>query len=200
MQLFVSETPLAWGELDLPLLGVDSDWFGSPLAPPQGYSLAIDPTHLWFLATRGAPASCAPEAPPLTFTPRLWLHDVAELFLTDTASGRYLELNLAANGAWWAAMFSSPRSLAEEVPDFEQHITTHSDADTPNAWIAAMVIPIAFLKDTINFGLESRANAAFILNSPVQTFHSVHKLGGSTPDFHRPQEFLRLRPCKLPRV
>lgn len=198
MQLFIFEFPLVWGELDLPLLGVDSDWFGAPLAPPQGYSLAVDPTHLWFVASREAPAKSSPDAAPLTFTPGLWHHDVAELFIADPTSGQYLELNLAANGAWWAAKFSSIRTPADDEPDFMRHITTRREDGIPNAWVAAMVIPIAFLKETINFGLESTANAAFILNSPVQTFHSAHKLGGGIPDFHRPQDFPRLSPRKLP--
>jgi hypothetical protein len=199
MQLFISDSSLVWGELDLPLLGIHSDWCGAPLSPPLAYSLAMDPTHLWFLATREAAADTAPHAEPHAFTPGLWHHDVAELFLADPASGRYLEFNLAANGAWWTAGFSSTRIPARETPNFENHVITHCDEETTGRWLAAMAVPIPFLKETIGFGLRTTANAAFILNSPDQTFHSVHTLGGEVPDFHRPHEFPRLSPVKLPR-
>ncbi|MEP2774785.1 MAG: hypothetical protein ABJQ29_16525 [Luteolibacter sp.] len=197
MRLFIPKNPLEWGELDLPLLGVDSDWHGRPLTPPLAFSLTADSENLWFVATRQSEDCAHPDASPGAFFPELWKYDTAELFLADPQSERYLEFNLAPNGAWWAAEFSSPRVLSPSQPDFRNHITTHC-GDEPGHWLTALVIPLHFLKETIGFGLTTRANATFILGSPAQTFHSVAKLPGVEPDFHQPAEFPLLVPCPTP--
>ena len=198
MQLFTSETRLGWGALDLPLLGLSSDWHGRALVPPAAFVLASDEQNLWFVATREAPVTIHPNARPGSFTPELWKHDVAELFISDPDGGGYMEFNLAANGAWWACSFDTVRSPAVTQPDFASAITTHHEPGDSESWLAALVIPIGFLKSQIGFGLGSHANVAFILNSPEQTFHSVSKLPGEVPDFHQPQSFERLVPMKMP--
>lgn len=198
MRIFNSSSPLAWGELDLPLLGITTDWFGKPLLPPLTFSLASDPGHLWFVATRQAPASFLPGATPGSFTPGLWESDVAELFIASHDGAAYLEFNLAPNGAWWASKFSSPRQTSEDQPDFQNHIRTYHDATDPDSWVAAISIPLGFLRDHISFGVGSPANAAFILNTPEQTFHSAAKLPGEQPDFHQPSKFPKAIPLKLP--
>jgi hypothetical protein len=197
MKVFMTKKPLNWGELDLPLLGVSSDWFGKPLAPPLAFSLAADEANLWFVATRQSKALVHPDSSPATFTPELWKYDTAELFLADAKTGHYLEFNLAPNGAWWAASFESPRIRSSKQPPFNDHIISHT-GDDPTQWLAAFVIPLSFLKETINFGVETRANATFILNSPDQTFHSVEKLPGDEPDFHQPSKFPIISPCPCP--
>jgi hypothetical protein len=198
MQLFITNTPLAWGELDLPLLGITSDWSGTSLAPPLGFSLATDPSHLWFVATRQAPATPLPGSSSGIFTPGLWEYDVAELFIADGNSGQYLEFNIAPNGAWWAAKFSSTRIQSEEQPAFSEYIQAYHDDPDPDSWLVALSIPLAFLKEQIGFGSGSSGNPAFIMNSPEQTFHSAARLPGTEPDFHQPERFPKLIPCKLP--
>ncbi|MBG7608582.1 MAG: hypothetical protein IZT59_11225 [Verrucomicrobia bacterium] len=198
MQIFNSSSPLAWGELDVPLLGITSDWFGKTLTPPLAFSLASDSKHLWFIATRQAPASVLPDAIPGRFTPDLWKHDVAELFIADPKGKSYLEFNLAPNGAWWAAKFSSQRQLSEVQPDFECHMKAYADATDPTTWVAALSIPLEFLGEHICFGMGSPINTTFILNSPAQTFHTAAKLPGEKPDFHQPSEFPKSMLLKLP--
>ena len=193
MKICTSQSPLKWGELDLPLFGISSDWFGKPLAPPLAYSLAVDSENLWFVATRQAAAAVHPDASPGSFTPELWKYDTAELFIADPTSGKYLELNLAPNGAWWAASFSSPRVTSPDQPDFETLITANSDQNQ-NQWLAALTVPLSFLKETINFGATTKANIAAILNTPEQTFHTVAKLPGPDPDFHQPSAFAPIAP------
>ena len=183
MQIFNTETPLEWGSLDLPLLGIDSDWHGQTLQPPVAFTLASDGRSLWFAATRQAPAAIHPGAEPGVFTPKLWKHDVSELFIADPDGKRYVEFNLAANGAWWAGTFDSPRQLSVSQPDFQGAVETYHDAPEGGSWLSAFSIPIAFLGEHIDFGTGSRANVAFILNSPRQTFHSACKLPGAEPDF-----------------
>ncbi|MDP4722137.1 MAG: hypothetical protein NWS48_12995 [Akkermansiaceae bacterium] len=193
----MSKDPLKWGELDLPLLGIGSDWSGKPLLPPLAFSLAADAENLWFVATRQAEACVHPDAFLGSFTPELWKYDTAELFIADDKTGRYLEFNLAPNGAWWAAEFSSPRVASVTQPDFKSNVTSHS-GDESGQWLAALSIPLAFLRDTVDFGTGTKANATFILGSPEQTFHSAAKLPGAEPDFHQPSAFPILSTYPIP--
>lgn len=198
MQLFILDSPLEWGTLDLPLLGISSDWHGKTLSSPIGFALATDPENLWFVATHQAPASPLPNSEAGKFTPGLWEWDVAEFFLADAAGKEYLEFNIAPNGAWWAAKFSGQREASAEQPDFESEVRSYCDISDPNAWIVAIAVPLGFLKKLIDFGPGSRGNATFILNSPQQTFHTAARLPGDEPDFHQPADFPKLIPTKLP--
>ena len=56
MTIFTSQTPLKWGELDVPMLGLEKDWHGTTLQPPAAYALATDPRRLWFIAHHRRPA------------------------------------------------------------------------------------------------------------------------------------------------
>lgn len=196
MRLFQSDSPLAWGELDLPLLGMTFDWYGRTLTPPLAFTVVTDPDSLWFVAIRRAPASCRPGAAPGSFTEGLWEHDVAELFLADSISGIYLEFNLAPNGAWWAAKFTAPRVRSAVQPDFASIVSIHWEEISEEGWCAAIRVPLAFLEKEISFGADTTANATAILNSPLQTFHSARKLPGAEPDFHQPAAFVRFSPLR----
>lgn len=196
MRLVECDDNLSWGGLDLPLMGMDTDWYGAALNPPLCFTIATDPESLWFVAARQAPANCRPGAEPGSFTEGLWEYDVAELFLADPATGSYIELNLAPNGAWWAAKFNAPRVRAPEQRDFTSIITTYREIGADGQWCAAIRVPLPFLKSEIRFGAETRANATAILNTPDQTFHSAHKLPGLNPDFHQPASFVRFSPIR----
>ena len=191
MRLFQYDATLVWGGLDLPVMGINSDWHGVALHPPLCFTLAADPSNLWFVATRQAPATCRPGAEPGSFAEGLWEYDVAELFLANPTTGAYLEFNLAPNGAWWAAKFSAPRIRAQAQPDFPSIVTSHWEDISYDNWCAAICIPLTLLEKEIGFGAETTANATAILNSPLQTFHSAHKLPGTEPDFHQPASFIR---------
>ena len=39
MTIFESERALAWGELDVPLLGLEKDWHGARIEPAAGFAL-----------------------------------------------------------------------------------------------------------------------------------------------------------------
>lgn len=189
MRIFECETKLAWGQLDLPVMGMDTDWYGVTLHPPLCFTIASDSSSLWFVATRQAPATCRPGAEPGSFTEGLWEYDVAELFLANPTCGAYLEFNLAPNGAWWAAKFDAPRVRAAKQSDFPSIVTSHRGDPSYEAWCAAIRVPLAFLATEIGFGEKTTANVTAILNSPLQTFHSAHKLPGADPDFHQPASF-----------
>lgn len=118
------------------------------------------------------------------------MHDVAEFFLTDPTTGRYVEFNLSPNGAWWSQSFSAPR-----VPDGQglvPGVETFAELAPDGGWVAAMAIPRGFLESELKFGDSSRLNVCFILGSPEQRFLSAANLGGGEPDFHRPERFSRL--------
>lgn len=193
MQIFKTDRPMEWGKLDLPMMGLTQDWFEKPLNPPLAFSVALDPEKFWFVASRTAPHHSHPDSAPNVFLAELWKYDVAELFLGNPATGEYIELNLAPNGAWWAAKFSAPRILCKEQPKFSDYIKTYQHAESNNSWTAAMNIQLSFLLSEIGLNKASTANAAAILNSPQQTFHSAHKLPGTEPNFHQPEHFPPLR-------
>ncbi len=187
--IFTSELPLAWGDLDVPLLGLQKDWHGDPVLPGAAFSLVMDPLRLWWIASHRAPAELHPLARPGGFQAELWRHDVAELFLGHAATGRYFEFNLAPNGAWWSCEFKAPRVRAEEVEIAMPEVATFAEMAPDGSWVAAMALPLDLLRARLDFGGESRANAAMILGSPRQRFLSAAKLPGDAPDFHQPDHF-----------
>lgn len=193
MIAFRFDHPLEWGALDLPLFGAGVDWDGNAVTPAVGWSLAIDPERLWFVASRQHPARLHPQARPGRFTAELWRFDVAELFLADPGSGRYLELNLAPNGAWWSGEFTAPRERTATDDREWPGVRTHAELAADGAWVAAMSLPLDPLREGLDFGDSTTANATFILDSPGQRFLSVTPLGEGEPDFHRPDRFAPLK-------
>ena len=198
MIVFDSPVPLAWGALDLPLLGLGRDWHGAAVSPAAGFALARDADRLWFVASRAKTAAPHPDARPGQFLPRLWEYDVAELFLADPESGRYLEFNLAPNGAWWNAEFTAPRVRTDGANAQMPDVQTFAEQATDGSWAAALALPLDLLEARIGFGPHTRANVTFILESPAQRFLSANDLGGGEPDFHRPDRFSTLQPTAIP--
>lgn len=192
MTIFTSPDPLIWGELDVPMLGLEKDWHGAPVQPPAAFSLAMDDRRLWFIAHHRKSARIHPAARPGGFQAELWRHDLAELFIADPVSGRYFEFNLAPNGAWWSCEFTAPRVRAEEIDIAMPEVATFSDISSDGAWLAAMAIPLDLLKARLNFGSGSRVNVAMILESPDQKFITATDLGGAEPDFHQPRNFAQI--------
>lgn len=189
MTIFTSPQPLKWGELDVPMLGLEKDWYGAPLQPPAAYCLAMDDRYLWFIAHHRSPAQIHPQARPGVFQAELWRYDLAELFIADPVSGRYFEFNLAPNGAWWSCELTAPRVRAEETDIAMPDIATFSDMAVDGSWLVAMCIPLDLLKARLAFGPGSRANVTMILGSPEQRFITAGDLGPGEPDYHRPQCF-----------
>jgi hypothetical protein len=189
MTIFTSPKPLHWGALDVPMIGLDRDWYGEPLLPPAAFSLAMDAQRLWFIAHHRKAAQLHPLARPGKFQSELWMHDVAELFIADPVSGRYFEFNLAPNGAWWSCELTAPRVRAEEIDIVMPEVATFSDLSADGSWVAAMAISLDLLRARLDFGPKTRANVTCILESPDQRFVTANNLGGGTPDFHLPGKF-----------
>lgn len=192
MTIFTSSRPLVWGEMDVPLLGLAHDLAGNQIAPPAGFSLVADPFHLWFIASHQKPALIHPKARPGAFQAELWKYDVAEIFLTDPASGRYFEFNLAPNGGWWSCEFTAPRVRAEAAEIAMPDVATYAEMAADGSWVAAMAIPLPLLEARLDFSLRTRVNVTLILESPQQKFLSAADLGHGEPDFHQPDHFSQI--------
>ena len=198
MTIFTSAQPLIWGSLDVPMFGLNRDWSGAPFEPAAGFSLVMDQHRLWFLANHRKPAELHPASRPGAFHANLWEHDVAELFITDPATGRYFEFNLAPNGAWWTCEFTAPRVRAEEAEIAMPDVATFAEMAPDGSWLAAMAIPLDLLAARLNFGAQSKINVSMILNSPDQKFLTATKFSCVDPDFHRPQEFSPIKFSPIP--
>ena len=198
MTIFTSPRSLVWGELDVPLWGLETDLHGALLRAPAAFSVVADGSHLWFIVSHRQPARLHPQARPGVFQAGLWQHDVAELFLADPASGRYFEFNLAANGAWWTCEFTAPRVRAEVAEIAMPEVATFSDMAPDGAWLVAMAIPLDLLRARLDFGPETRMNVTMILESPEQKFVSACDLGGGEPDFHQPERFSKVNFLPIP--
>lgn len=113
------------------------------------------------------------------FKEGLWNFDVVEAFIS-LDNTRYLEINLSANGAWWAATFSDTRKREKDLPKIKVgNVVTYSK-DNHNLVIAS------FSYEDLSFSNEFNINAIvskrhYTLNPPATT----------KPDFHLPQ--LRIR-------
>lgn len=189
MLILRSAQPLQWGNLSLPLWGLQRDWFGNSLTAPMMFSLAEDEQRLWFLAAGKSPAKIHPQARPGAFVAELWRYDCAEFFLADPHSGRYFEFNLAANGAWWSAEFLAPRQRAETIDIAFPEVATFAELSPEGGWMCAIAIPIDLLKSRIAWSGSSLINVTFIVNSPAQQFLTASRLPGEVPDFHQPAHF-----------
>lgn len=198
VNVFESRTPLLWGSLDVPLLGLLKDWHGTPVKDPAGFSLAVDGSRLWFIATHRKPASLHPQSRPGKFMPGLWQYDVAELFLASPSGDRYFEFNLSPNGAWWSCEFRGPRLREEEIDIVMPEVAAFSELAPDGGWVAALSIPLDLLRARIDFGPQSSGNVTFILDNPNPRYFSAKDLGPGEPDFHRPAHFGKIQFAPLP--
>lgn len=183
---------MAWGDLDVPLLAINQDWYGAVAEPQACYSLIQDQQQLWFVASHRKSAVIHPKAKPGVFREELWKYDVAELFISHEG-GRYFEFNLSPNAAWWSCEFVSPRQRAEEMEIAMPDVQTYAEIASDGSWLAAMSLPLDLLKARLDFGEHSKANVTMILDSPKQRFFSVVALPGAQPDFHQPEAFSNVR-------
>ena len=185
MLIAQSSEDLGWESPDLSMTCIGRDWYGRTLDVPACFGLALDRSSLWFVAARDKAATNHPGARPGKFVPGLWQYDVAEFFLHDSRSGRYLEFNLAPNGAWWSAEFSAVRvrQCEDDVPI--PGVRIYCRASPAGHWQAAAAIPLDFLRDRFDFGDHTGVNVTFILDSPEQRFLSANPPVEGEPDFHR---------------
>ena len=180
----------AHGSSDPPFTKLSLDWFGERVRPSAEFSLSFEDDRLVFRSRRQKGALCQPGAEEGQFFEGLWFHDVAELFVSDPITGHYLEVNLSPRGAYWACIFDAPRRRVAEVRSCGAQARGMC---REGQWEARVDLPLAWMRSHRHFGLETRFNVPFILDSPSQRILSEADLGGGDPDFHRPAGFLQWR-------
>jgi len=137
------------------------------------------------------PTFCSSEE---GFVEGLWRFDCGELFLLQPTTGRYLEINLAPNGAWWSCVFSGVRVRdCETLSPQLEHITADR---SENGWRASFDLSWREIERCLGSAENLLGNVTLILggcpdaNPPLENLHSIAKLGAV--DFHRPHEWLAL--------
>ena len=156
-------------------------WNGEKSEVPLSYSLGEGPGELVFAVQFPDGVKCHPDARAGEFTSELWKWDAAEVFIVGE-DGRYIEVNLAPNGAFWIQGFLGVRI---SDPDFAwRDLIQQSSAMHP-----ILKLSMKGLSDYLGNPDSWRANVTGILNSPNYAYLSVIKLPGNEPDFHQPDSF-----------
>jgi hypothetical protein len=124
----------------------------------------------------------------------LWKADCGELWLACPENGRYIELNLGANGAWWSCAFSSPRVRDLECrPPLCIEIKTEA---LGQYWQASLTLPWSEIFRCLQSEEAPVGNVTLVLggcpdvDAPLENLHSAVPLGAV--DFHRPQDWVPL--------
>ncbi len=172
---------------DAPWQQLHHEWYGTPIIPPFEFRCLLTADFLIVSARRSSPALLHPEASKGRFQEYLWKYDTAEFFLATPEGERYMEFNLAPNGAWWSAAFTAPRVVNPDVPAVPEGVVATGHADAAG-WQCEASIPLTYLAAMgISPGKGPfRLAAAAILNSPEQLFLTTATDTSGKPDFHRP--------------
>ncbi len=163
---------------------LDKDWYKKP-CPKAGFEI-VKLTNWTFKVSVPTIPSIKPIAKPNQYYEGLWVQDVAEWFIVNPVTGRYVEVNLAANGAWWMMLFSEPRKRIV-IPSLTGVRSQYSQVE--NNWEAALCIPQSLLLACLGEGNWTH-NVCFILGDNPKQYVSFNKLSSKTPDFHRPDEIV----------
>lgn len=133
-------------------------------------------------------------AKPNQYFEGLWRGDCGELWLASSESSRYIEVNLAPNGAWWTCVFSSPRIRDINCPS-PQCQDLQSEA-LGQYWQASLTLPWTEIFRCLQSEEPPVANVTIVLggcpdhDAPHENLHSAVPLGAV--DFHRPQDWVPL--------
>ncbi len=175
----------------LPEQSLHLDWEMNRVGTPVRFSLGLTPTALLlYAATPGTPLLSTTSSSG-AFEEGLWNYDVFELFIAPEAEPGYQEFNLAANGAWWTAVFNAPREKnLNYVPP--RSIEIRKGLNTDGCW-AALSFPISSLGIKGVQDLSLRGHAASITGANPRRYCSSLLNAVDTealpckPDFHQPK-------------
>jgi len=187
----------------LPYSKLEQEWFGKTLEPAFEYRLSFDAELLYFEVRRNKACRILASAKAGEFTPLLWHEDVAEMFIYNTKTGCYREINLAANAAWWVELFAASRQACRDY--IERKLNCSATADE-QGWSACAEIPLGWLGEDLQQQLQAgrhcdiagymqnhlRFAVCAILESPEQLFvTTTPHHPEATPDFHCREDFLQ---------
>lgn len=166
-------------------LMVACNWDGEALPQPAA-ALRLDASEGALFIEARAPqrGDPEPEGPGGGRLDALWTHEVVELFLLG-ADERYLELEWNPHGYWLALRLHGVRRVVSDRVPIEPTFEREGDV-----WIVRQRISAARLPP----GLRA-ANAYAIYGCGEARRHRAHRgAPGDTPDFHRLETFVSLRP------
>ena len=160
------------------------DWHGKP-CPHVSFEVSKSTVWTFRVDVQSTPDQF-PLSEPYQYKEGLWEQDVAEWFLVDTETQRYIEFNLAPNGAWWMMFFEDIRlRTTQPLPDLSVVNTTFSQQK--HSWQAELKIPESLLLNWLGDTTWTH-NVCFIIGHKPRQFISLCNLSSNTPDFHRPFE------------
>ena len=167
---------------------ITTDWFQQTSQSKACFYIEKQET-LWLFHVRvdQKPVLHPMKMSPQTYHEGLWEYDVAEWFIANPTTGKYIELNLAPTGAWWMMIFDAPRQRGkEDMPDLSGIKT--SNMFTALTWKASLAIPILVVEKAL--GRDTlKHNVCFILGKNPREYLSWTRLAAKQPDFHRPDDF-----------
>jgi hypothetical protein len=170
------------------------DWRGHPAAGGPSMILGKDCQSLWLIVdwkqNRQPPIDSTAVLEPAVdaqFVEGLWHTTVAEAFIACQISGRYLELNLAPSGNWWAAGFSSPR---QRLKTLQINFPLAKVFTDPAREISALCLDYSLISKQLGGPLtHSNLTAIKYCNADQPVFYSLVQLPGPQADFHQPALF-----------
>lgn len=182
LQVYSKKTELRFDEVvGLHRSAQTQDWYGRTNGMPLSWTVAVDPTALWFCCSLPAGRHRSSPHARGAFVEGLWEEDVAELFIKDP-SGRYQELNFHPSGAWWSMTHSSYRVRdLESMPPILNSIHTE---------VAQDVWRVVASFDRRSFQIPLLAESLLHISGIVRgkdevVFLSSHPATHTAPDFHR---------------
>jgi len=156
-------------------------WNGETSRTSLSYDLIRQEGRITFRVRFPQGVTTHPVAQSGEYTSGLWRYDVGEFFITVDGQ-QYIEVNLAANGAWWMAGFTGIRQEDDQfIPPVVEVVLERGVVQwsCDEHSIAEYLGPIEKLY----------YNVAGILNTPDYEYLSLCDLGTSEPDFHQPRQF-----------
>ena len=161
------------------------EWYGTELPEPVRYAFRVVDGKLVYTASQRRAVKLHPTAKPGEFVEGLWEYDTAEFFVANAEGTRYMEFNLAPNGAWWACVFTEPRVRDASVPPLPS-VSTRGGIAPDGAWECRAELPLAYLEAIGINPANCRLAAAAIQNSPEYLYLTTSSDLHGEPDFHRP--------------
>lgn len=181
-----------WDEaLRMPRTDVETDWWGNRLSRPFRYALGRDATHVVLVSDvpRSAPL-------PLGHKHGAFVENLAEPGTrTDTAEffimlkhGRYFEVHVSPEGAWWYMEFSAYRTPnpGHRPSGVETKVVKYADS-----WLGAIRIPLDQLPITPGSLVRFQATLALCSGS-TPVYITSAGIPDFEPDFHSDRVFSEL--------